>query len=297
METAPMIRRRLPRLAVSGVLFVLPAVAVAGAAPPVVDTFEAVADTSLFESGDTSNGAGTLLFAGVTGANGGFSKLRSPMRFDLSAIPADADIIDVQLTVTMVQSNPVTQGPDPFSVRRILAPWGEAGSEANNGQGAPAQDGDATWNFSFFPGTSWTTPGGDLAAKPSAALDIGTTANSTWTFTGPQMVADVAAWIAGVEENHGWALMADESIIWTARKFGAREGAADAQPVLVVTYEVGSACPGDLDGSGAIDFGDLLAVLANFGDCVGCPEDLDESGAVDFNDLLALLANFGGCLG
>ena len=55
-------------------------------------------------------------------------------------------------------------------------------------------------------------------------------------------------------------------------------------------------CPIDIDGSGAVDFNDLLLVLSNWGDCgPPCPEDLDGSGIVDFTDLLTVLAAFGPC--
>ncbi len=54
-------------------------------------------------------------------------------------------------------------------------------------------------------------------------------------------------------------------------------------------------CPADLDGSGAVDFDDLLALLSAWGECAGCPEDLDGSGAVAFDDLLSLLSAFGPC--
>lgn len=53
-------------------------------------------------------------------------------------------------------------------------------------------------------------------------------------------------------------------------------------------------CFGDLDASGAVEFNDLLQVLANWG-CKGCPEDLDGSGTADFNDVVAVLANWGSC--
>jgi uncharacterized Ntn-hydrolase superfamily protein len=56
--------------------------------------------------------------------------------------------------------------------------------------------------------------------------------------------------------------------------------------------------PGDVDGNGTIDFGDVLAVLAAWGPCpsapAGCPADADGSGAVDFGDLLVALASFDG---
>lgn len=61
---------------------------------------------------------------------------------------------------------------------------------------------------------------------------------------------------------------------------------------------VDAACPTDLDDDGATAFGDLLALLAEFGPCpVGgaCPGDLDGDGAVAFGDLLMLLAAWGPC--
>jgi glucose/arabinose dehydrogenase len=51
--------------------------------------------------------------------------------------------------------------------------------------------------------------------------------------------------------------------------------------------------PADLDGNGAVDFADLLLLLAAWGPCApACPEDLDGSGAVNFADLLILLTSW-----
>jgi hypothetical protein len=53
---------------------------------------------------------------------------------------------------------------------------------------------------------------------------------------------------------------------------------------------------GDLDGSGAVDFDDLLDLLAQWGQCPKppalCPGDLDGNGSVGFGDLLILLSNW-----
>jgi len=54
-------------------------------------------------------------------------------------------------------------------------------------------------------------------------------------------------------------------------------------------------CPADLDGNGAVDFLDALAVLAAWGPCGICEADIDQSGDVGFGDLLALLAAWGEC--
>lgn len=53
-------------------------------------------------------------------------------------------------------------------------------------------------------------------------------------------------------------------------------------------------CPADLDASGAVDFGDILVVLGQWGNAGG-PADLDGSGVVDFGDLLVVLGRWGAC--
>ena len=53
-------------------------------------------------------------------------------------------------------------------------------------------------------------------------------------------------------------------------------------------------CPEDLDMSGAVDFGDILAILSAWGN-KGGPEDLDGSGFVDIGDILVVLAAWGPC--
>ena len=51
-------------------------------------------------------------------------------------------------------------------------------------------------------------------------------------------------------------------------------------------------CLPDIDGSGDVDFADLVAVLAAWGECARCPEDLDGNGQVDFLDILAILSGW-----
>ena len=55
------------------------------------------------------------------------------------------------------------------------------------------------------------------------------------------------------------------------------------------------ACPEDIDGSGSVDLGDLLIVLATWGPCEDCPGDLDGNGVVELDDLLAVLSAWGPC--
>lgn len=56
-------------------------------------------------------------------------------------------------------------------------------------------------------------------------------------------------------------------------------------------------CPGDSDGSGSVDVGDLLNVIGDWGSCGDgdCPGDIDGDGEVNVSDLLTVIANWGSC--
>jgi choice-of-anchor B domain-containing protein len=68
---------------------------------------------------------------------------------------------------------------------------------------------------------------------------------------------------------------------------------SDRQMGLFVWRLEDSGIPWDLDDSGHVDFGDLLQLLASWGECPGCPADFDGDGFVVFTDLLEMLANWG----
>jgi len=67
------------------------------------------------------------------------------------------------------------------------------------------------------------------------------------------------------------------------------------RPVMLFGGSGGVPCPEDVDGSGDVGFGDVLALLASWGPCSGCPADVDGSGDVAFSDLLQVLAAWGPC--
>jgi hypothetical protein len=64
---------------------------------------------------------------------------------------------------------------------------------------------------------------------------------------------------------------------------------------LAIEYGVASTCAADVDGSGDVGFGDLLAVLSSWGACPGCPEDIDGDDNANFSDVLAVLSAWGSC--
>jgi hypothetical protein len=191
-----------------------------------------VRDNSMYEnSGTLSNGAGIYLFAGVTQDG---PRRRCLLRFDLSGIPPSASIQDALLTLTV--SNSVS-GPEPTTLHRVLADWGEAGSDAGSpgGLGAPAQPGDATWTHAFYPTVTWSTPGGDFVATESATTNVAGLGSYQWS--DPRLTADAQAWVMGLAPNFGWIVLGDESADGTAKRFDSREFPTPAsRPTLTVEY-------------------------------------------------------------
>jgi len=77
---------------------------------------------------------------------------------------------------------------------------------------------------------------------------------------------------------------------------GAYVDDTDVHTVMSLVLENEPSPCGDGDDSGTVGFGDLVAVLANFGGTV--PEgDADGSGTVDFTDVTIVLVQLGGSCG
>jgi hypothetical protein len=177
-------------------------------------------DNTLIETPvGNSNGAGDGIFVGRVGLNGGSTKRRGMIEFDVSAIPAGSTINSVTLTLEMEQSHDgINRG---ITLHRANNSWGEAGS-IGAGSGAAAQTSDATWLFRFYNTQAWATPGGDFAAGASAFQLVGDIGTYTWNDTG--MATDVQSWVDVPTSNFGWELIGDESTNYTVKKFYSREG-------------------------------------------------------------------------
>ena len=137
-------------------------------------TLGASQDNTIFsEDGGLSNGAGDYFFAGRTKGTDGTEVRRGLVAFDVAgALPAGSTINSVTLTLYMSRSRTQDEIVD---LHRILADWGEGTSHADGeeGKGAVATPGDATWSHRLWPGTPWGSPGGDFAASPSASAVVG----------------------------------------------------------------------------------------------------------------------------
>ena len=200
-------------------------------------TLTASRDTTLYsESAERSNGSGSQLFAGMT-ASGGIR--RALLAFDVAgAIPAGSRIVSVSLTLVMTRT---IAGSTDLGLHPVLADWGEAGSDApgEEGGGAPALPGDATWRYRFLGATPWSAPGGDFAVEPRAVVTVTEPGSYRWGPTA-ELAADVQRWLDGKSPNFGWILIAEaggEADV-SAKRFASRENRDDpsSAPTLTIEY-------------------------------------------------------------
>jgi len=260
-------------------------------------TLVAVADNTLYQSdtGSLSNGAGTAMFAGMNALSPTIR--RCVFRFNVAgSIPAGRTITSATLTLTQNGSN---ADPQSCTLHRAMASWGEGTSVAGSGQGGggPATTNDATWVHRFWSGTAWTTPGGDFMSNPSATTSVGGAGAFSWT--SPQVAADVQFMLDSPATNFGWLLRGNEEFAQSSKRFATHEDAtAAARPTLVVEFS--SPCPGDLNGDGFVDDSDFVIFASNYNilDCAdptmpaGCPADLNGDAFVDDSDFVIFVAAY-----
>jgi spore coat protein A len=225
-------RGPIPRLL--GLLFL----ALGAAAPAMAETaaIEADRDNTLYEDvqGDFSNGAGSYFFAGHTNEA---LKRRGLLHFNVAAqIPSGSTVTAV--TLALYQSRTRDRDDLPVSLHRALRDWGEGASnaDAEEGSGAAAATGDATWFHTFYPNLRWANPGGDFSSTASATTIVGRTSGAyTWSSAG--MVADVQGWLNNPAANFGWLVLGVETGAKTAHRFDTHENTTLAnRPRLSVTY-------------------------------------------------------------
>ena len=191
-------------------------------------------DNTLFESvsGSLSNGAGMHFFAGNTRTG---NARRGVIAFDVAGnVPAGSTINSVQLTLHMSRTRFNTG--QTIGLHEALADWGEGSSDASGdeGGGAAATTGDATWIHTFFNTANWASRGGDFTPAASATRSVGAIGDYTWGST-PQMVADVQGWLDVPADNFGWLLMGNEAAGSTAKRFDTKESTQG--PVLTIDFE------------------------------------------------------------
>jgi hypothetical protein len=201
-----------------------------------------------------SNGQGDI-FVGRTAQDGTgqtvatISIRRGLVAFDVAGnVPSGATITGVTLTMRDVMG---LNGDPTVELHRVLQNWGEGNSFQNGGAGAAAQNGDATWLYTFFnpldanSSPAWSTPGGSFSSTVSGSAvvfdDQGAGQLFSWSSaSNPQMISDVQSWLNNPATNFGWLLRGDETQGQTAKRFNSGEStlAPNVPPLLTVIYLV-----------------------------------------------------------
>ena len=154
-------------------------------------------------------------------------------------------------------------GPSPaavnISLSKALRDWGEGASDAGSpgGAGVQAEAGDATWLHTFYDTSFWTTPGGDFSPTVSATTTV-STVNTTYTWSGSGVLADVQSWVSNPASNFGWVILANEIDVASAQRLNTRENSNDP-PQLTVTYQVPTQAI-NLSTRMRIDIGDKVGI-------------------------------------
>ncbi|MBU6413892.1 MAG: DNRLRE domain-containing protein [Planctomycetes bacterium] len=249
-------------------------------------TLVAVKDNTLFEDigGLLSSGAGQYIFAGNTS---GASARRGLLQFDLSSIPATAQIQSVTLDINVSR---IARGGEMLSIYRVLESWGEGTSDSGSGgSGASAAPGDATWVHRSFNSVNWGNIGGFFNNVPFATASVSL---GHVTFSTPGLAGLVGSWVSDPSQNFGMLVQGDESSTSTAIRFDSRENSVPAnRPRLIVTY----VCVADYNQDTVIDFFDYLDFVADFSsNAAGA--DFNADTVIDFFDYLDFVAAFSsGC--
>jgi hypothetical protein len=193
-------------------------------------------DNTLYEdpAGQLSNGQGIYLFAGLTDDEG---LRRGLIAFDLASIPTNATITGATLSMFLSRSGPSSAAVN-ISLSKALRDWGEGASDAGSpgGGGVQAEANDATWLHTFYDTSFWTTPGGDFSPAVSATTTV-STVNTTYTWSGSGLLADVQSWVSNPASNFGWVILANEIDVASAQRLNTRENSSNP-PQLTVTYQV-----------------------------------------------------------
>lgn len=203
-------------------------------------TIRATRDTTLYEDNPGfSNGAGQYLFVGY---NGGRFRRRALIHFDIAgSVPAGATVTGASMTLHLSRGQ---ARQTRIGLHRLLAIWSQSTSRASGeeGGGAPAAEGDATWSHRVWQTERWEAPGGDFTPAASATAEVSDLGTYTWM--GEALVADVQSCLDVPSDNFGWIVVGDAGAGGAAKRFDSHSHPGGEGPRLTVTFEPPTAMTG-----------------------------------------------------
>jgi hypothetical protein len=247
-----------PTIRLSGLSLLLALAAAPTRAADRTVTLQPSQDASIFymppgpglpNSAALADGSGPYLWVSVT-AEGVVR--RALVKFDVSAVPAGSVVKSATLTVRQTRA----RGEHNVALHRLLAAWSEGPASSSSGAGGATSAGDSTWLHRNFPGSLWTTAGGDFNPTASATQLLTQTTPASFSWTGqlppgggvsPGIVADVQLWVNTASANHGWILVGDETTVLNAKRLESRSAGIEAdRPTLTVVFDSAPVANGDV---------------------------------------------------
>ncbi|MEE9279937.1 MAG: DNRLRE domain-containing protein [Myxococcota bacterium] len=164
----------------------------------------------------------------ITVSNFGAEVSHALLRFDISALPADATVVAATLRLYLEAASESPPGAEVI-VHRLTRDWVEGTM-----QGAEPADG-ATW-LTHDGSNPWATPGGEVEPTPAATLSLGPVGQSY----DADVTSVVSGWQGGASPNYGFRLEGSAGV--KAVEFMSGDEADVAkQPQLIIAYR--SPCP------------------------------------------------------
>ena len=187
-----------------------------------------------------SNGAGGSFVAGTVNTPNYYR--RALIYFDLSRL-AGRTVDSAVLKIRAQQNARLDSTARHFTLHKLNQDWKQGDSEAADpGRGTQAQTDDATWKWSVYPNSLWTTEGGNFVETASATTGTLTNLLNTdvyWRSSvsgNARMKTDVQNWINNPSTNFGWLIKGIEGTdLRKATMFYSRESAT-YPPKLTVYY-------------------------------------------------------------
>ncbi|WP_207217850.1 MULTISPECIES: DNRLRE domain-containing protein [Sorangium] len=180
-------------------------------------TAGAVEDATIWETFPTWSDSTVLL---RTGTLAEFGVRHAVLRFDLSPVPAGANVVSATLRLEQIFRD--TTSSSTINIHRILSPWTESTVTWQSlGNGS---DFDSAIAASFQ-----SLPGAGIRSADLTSL--------------------AAAWLAGTVPNHG--VLLEEAPVLTTSFPSSEEPTVSRRPSLEVCYTTESTCAGTLDDGDA----------------------------------------------
>ncbi|KYF54601.1 hypothetical protein BE04_15585 [Sorangium cellulosum] len=177
----------------------------------------AVEDATIWESFPTWSDSTVLL---RTGTLDGFGVRHAVLRFDLSPVPAGANVVSATLRLEQIFRD--TTSSSTINIHRILSPWTES---------------TVTWQ-GLGNGSDFDPA---IAASFQSLPGVGIRSADLTSLT--------AAWLAGTVPNNG--VLLEEAPVLTTSFPSSEEPTVSRRPSLEVCYTTESTCTGTLDDGDA----------------------------------------------